>query len=147
MKDSLLLKWGTFKGWDLKSEAALQAARAYLDTGEHSLGSMQQRDTPEQKAALCKLIDAIDGTIRNDWSGKIMTKEEAKRYVMEYDQNPLLAFPKDWTWPVDADGNGLLFGQLSPEDQRIAMARAVSRFKDKKAAAAQVTGYLAKAGA
>lgn len=48
------------------------------------MGAMQQRDTPEQKQALCDLIDAIDGEILNDWTGKTMTKDEAKKYVTEY---------------------------------------------------------------
>lgn len=86
MTDKLLLKWGTFKGWNLESDAALAAAQAYLNAGEQSLSAMAQHDTPEQKAALCNLIDAIDGVIKNDWSGEIMTKEEAKKYVMEYGQ-------------------------------------------------------------
>lgn len=84
MTDSLLLKWGTLKGWDLKSDAARAAARKYAEAGNLSLGAMQQRDTPEQKQALCDLIDAIDGEIKNDWSGEIMTKEQAKAYVLEY---------------------------------------------------------------
>lgn len=85
-KDELLLKWGTLKGWWLKSEAALAAFKAYAETGTHSAGAMSQRDTPEQKAALCALIDAIDGTIQNDWSGEAMTKDEAKAYVTGYGQ-------------------------------------------------------------
>jgi hypothetical protein len=84
MTDSLLLKWGTLKGWDLESEAAQAAARVYLDTGEHSMSAMLQRDTDEQKEALCALIDAIDGTITNVWSGEDMTKDEAKAYVRKY---------------------------------------------------------------
>lgn len=78
MSDKLLLKWGTMKGWDLKSETALAAAEKYLRAGDQSLGAMQQQDSPEQKAALCDLIDAIDGKIENDWSGEEMTKDEAK---------------------------------------------------------------------
>jgi hypothetical protein len=82
----LLLKWGTLKGWSIKSDAARAAAQAYLDIGEHSLSAMAQHDTDEQKAALCALIDAIDGPITNDWSGEDMTKDEAKKYVLEYGQ-------------------------------------------------------------
>jgi len=84
MRDDLSLKWGTLKGWDLKSEAAIAAARRYGETGQHSMGAMSQHDTSEQKAALCELIDAIDGRIINDWSGEEMTKAEAKAYVLEY---------------------------------------------------------------
>ena len=45
---------------------------------------MLQKDTQEQKEILCKVIDLIDGEIENDWSGEIMSKEEAKKYIMEY---------------------------------------------------------------
>lgn len=82
-EDSLLLKWGTLKGWDLKSEKAVAAAQKYEDFGM-SLSAMAQHDSTEQKQALCDLIDAVDGEIQNDWSGEIMTKDEAKAYVMNY---------------------------------------------------------------
>lgn len=84
MADPLLLKWGTLKGWDLESDAALAAAKKLDDAGPRAMGAMQQRDTPEQKQALCDLIDAIDGEIQNDWTGEMMTKDEAKKYVLEY---------------------------------------------------------------
>ncbi len=85
MSEHLLLKWGTLKGWDLgENEVALAAAQKYAEFGMSINGAMAQRDTPEQKQALCELIDAIDGPIQNDWTGDIMTKDEAKRYVMEY---------------------------------------------------------------
>lgn len=86
-QDSLLLKWGALKGWDLKSEAAIAAAKKYDEAGVQSASAMLQHDTAEQKAALCELIDAIDGTIQNDWSGDMMTKDEAKKYVLEYGAN------------------------------------------------------------
>jgi hypothetical protein len=82
--DKLLLKWGTLKGWDLKSEDAREALRKYADIGTHAAGAMQQHDTDEQRAALCELIDAINGKITNDWSGEVMTKEAAKDYVLNY---------------------------------------------------------------
>lgn len=81
--ESLLLKWGTLKGWDFKHEATKEAARHYASFGM-SAGAMTQRDTDEQKEALCALIDAVDGPITNDWSGETMTKDEAKKYVREY---------------------------------------------------------------
>lgn len=84
MADSITLKWGTLRGWKLESEAARTAAQAYLDAGPQSMSAMAQRDTPDQKKALCALIDTIDGEIWNDWDGVKMTKDEAKTYVMEY---------------------------------------------------------------
>jgi len=81
--EHLLLKWGTLKGWDLKTEASNAAAQKYADMGM-SAGAATQRDTDEQKQALCDLIDVIDGEITNDWTGDVMSKAEAKKYVLEY---------------------------------------------------------------
>lgn len=83
MSEYLLLKWGALKAWNLKSEASKAAAQKYA-AGGMSASAMCQHDTEAQKAALCDLIDAIDGEISNDWSGEPMTKDEAKRYVLEY---------------------------------------------------------------
>lgn len=86
MEQSLLLKWGTLKGWEVgENEAAMAALKKYHEQPV-SWGCMQQRDTPEQKQAICELIDAIDGVIQNDWTGETMTKDEAKKYVMEYER-------------------------------------------------------------
>lgn len=83
MAEHLLLKWGTLKGWELESDTSMSALRKYADYG-YAMSAVAQRDTDEQKQALCELIDAIDGEIVNDWSGETMTKDEAKKYVMEY---------------------------------------------------------------
>lgn len=82
-KESISLKWGTLKSWDLKTEASVAAAQKYADLGM-SMSAMMQHDTPEQKEALCELIDILDGTIYLDWDGKYVTKEEAKEYVLNY---------------------------------------------------------------
>lgn len=88
MVEHLLLKWGTLKGGDFgKNEAAAAIAQQYADLGMSALqGAAQQRDTPEQKQLLCDLIDAMNGPIENDWSGETMTKDEAKKYVLEYER-------------------------------------------------------------
>lgn len=87
MAEHLTLKWGSLKGWDVgDNEAAFAALKKYHDDPV-SLSAMTQRDTDQQKSCLCDLIDAINGEIRNDWSGETMTKEEAKKYVMEYGGN------------------------------------------------------------
>lgn len=83
MAEHLLLKWGTLKGWDLETEKSIAAAQKYADMGM-SAGAMSQRDTHEQKLALCELIDAVDGEITNDWTGEVMSKDAAKSYVMEW---------------------------------------------------------------
>ena len=82
-EEHLLLKWGTLKGWRVESEQSVAALSKYLD-GPVSMSAAVQHDTPEQMQALCELIDAINGEIMNDWSGETMTKDEAKRYVLEY---------------------------------------------------------------
>lgn len=87
MNEYLLLKWGTIKGVNVESDAGKAALRKYEEE-DVALGAMQQRDTPKQKEAICELIDAIDGPIENDWSGEKMTKDEAKKYVMEYSASP-----------------------------------------------------------
>lgn len=84
MGEYLMLKWGTLKGWELHSEASLAAATALFDAGPRSISAAMQRDDEEQKRLLCCLIDAVDGPITNDWTGEDMTKDEAKRYVLEY---------------------------------------------------------------
>jgi hypothetical protein len=83
MSESLLLKWGTLKGWELESEKSVEIFNRYVDLGA-SYSAMAQKDTEEQKAIICELIDAIDGKIQNDWTGEMMTKDEAKEYVMTY---------------------------------------------------------------
>ncbi len=82
-KESLLLKWGTLKGWELKTEKSKAIIRRYIDLGV-SYSCMAQKDTPEGKQIICELIDAVDGEIQNDWTGNFMSKDEAKDYVMNY---------------------------------------------------------------
>lgn len=83
MAEMLLLKWGTLKGWEVESDRAMQLLRRYHEIGA-SMSAAMQRDTPEQKQIICDLIDAIDGPIQNDWSGEVMSKDAAKKYVLEY---------------------------------------------------------------
>ena len=83
MEDSLLLKWGTLKGWNLKNEKSRQILQRYLDLGS-SLSCMAQKDTDEQKQILCELIREHTGTITSDWSGESFTKDEAIYYIMNY---------------------------------------------------------------
>lgn len=85
-KDSLTLKWGTLKAWNIVSPAAKKVGEDIDGRGlEWSLGAMQQVMTPDHKNAICDLIEAVNcDTIYNDWEGTEMTKDEAKKYVMEY---------------------------------------------------------------
>jgi hypothetical protein len=85
-RESLTLKWGTLKAWNLNPDGpAIEAVKRYHDVGTVEMSAMMQRDTPEQKQAVCDLIDALDAdTVYLDWEDKHVSKDEAKAYVMEY---------------------------------------------------------------
>ena len=80
--NSLTLKWGTVKGWELDSDEAVEAIRKWQNFGV-SLSAACQQDTPEQKQALLDAIDHMD-EIWLDWVNKQVTREEAKEYVRNY---------------------------------------------------------------
>jgi hypothetical protein len=84
MKNSLILKWGSVKGWDLETDEAIAALQKWADYGV-SMSAAAQKDTPEQKQALLDAIDLMD-EIWLDWDAKEVTKEEAKEYVLNYGQ-------------------------------------------------------------
>lgn len=85
-QDSLTLKWGTLKAWTIVSDEARKVGEDIDKRGlEWSAGAMQQVMTDAHKKAVCDLIDAVNcEEIWNDWTGEKMTKDEAKKYVMEY---------------------------------------------------------------
>jgi len=84
-KDRLVLKFGTWKEWDFHSKEAKKLIDEYDKIGT-SLGCATQHDTPRQKEILCKLIDIGDfKRVYLDWDAKWVSKEDAKKYVMEYD--------------------------------------------------------------
>ena len=81
--EHLTLKWGNLKGWGGLNSAAIEAGQRFLDaTG---LSAMQWLNEG-QKGLLCAMIDALgdDAIITQDWTGETMTKDEAKKYVLEY---------------------------------------------------------------
>lgn len=80
----LLLKFGTWKGFNITGNAPAKAAMDRYFVA--SFSGMAQPDTQAQKKELCDVIDALpdDAEISNDWSGEKYTKDAAKRYVMEY---------------------------------------------------------------
>jgi hypothetical protein len=85
VSEHLLLKWGNLKGWGIETEASRVAFNAYVESGQNaSAGMAMVRLDEAEKLALCALIDAVDGPITNDWTGEPMTKDEAKKYVLEY---------------------------------------------------------------
>jgi len=82
--DKLTLKWGTLKAWHLHSDKGLELLKQYMSLGA-SCSAMLQHDTPEQKELICQIIDECNApTIYLDWDDKDVSKDEAKRYVMEY---------------------------------------------------------------
>ena len=81
--DSISLKWGTIKSWDIHSEKGMALLRRYSEIGS-SLSAMAQKDTPEQKEIICQLIDCCAGDIYMDWDGEYVSKEKAKEYVRTY---------------------------------------------------------------
>jgi hypothetical protein len=83
-KDSISLKWGTLKSWNLHSEKGRELLRKYHDIGP-SMSAMCQNDTPEQKELICQMIDECNAeTIYLEWDGVHVSKDEAKKYVMDY---------------------------------------------------------------
>ena len=78
------LKWGTLKAWNFKgNEEAEKLLDRYEEIGS-SFSAIKQKDTPEQKEIICKLIDLAYGKIHLDWDDKYVSKAEAKKYVMKY---------------------------------------------------------------
>lgn len=89
-KDYLCLKWGTLKAWNFHSKKAVKLLEEYGSLGS-AWGAAQRRDTPRQKEIICELIDEGDfETVYLDWDDKDVSKEEAKKYVMEYGLPPSL---------------------------------------------------------
>lgn len=84
MTNTLTLKWGTLKSWQFDSKKGQKLLKEYCKIGA-SASVMTQRDTPRQKEIICELIDLCDGdTIYLHWDGVDVSKEAAKKYVMEY---------------------------------------------------------------
>lgn len=83
MPQSLLLKFGTIKGWGDLSEKSQEIMQRYFADGVTWSCGMDHPDNV-RKAILCELIDQFDGEIQSDWTGEIMTKEAAKKYVNDY---------------------------------------------------------------
>lgn len=87
MSESLLLKWGTIKGWSDLSDASVGIVKRYFQEGVPA-SCATDRPNEDRKEILCELIDQLDGEIQNDWSGEILSKDAAKEYVRSYGANP-----------------------------------------------------------
>jgi hypothetical protein len=86
--ESLSLKWGTWKSYDLDRDgesAAWEAMERYFDLGAQPVSAMAQHDTPEMKQALCEVVDALNAeTVYLSWDGRDVSKDEAKTYILNY---------------------------------------------------------------
>lgn len=70
--------------WQFDSETAKTLLNEYHEIGSE-ISAIEQHDTPRQKEIICELVDECDGdTIYLEWNGKDVSKEDAKKYVMEY---------------------------------------------------------------
>jgi len=86
MTDSITLKWGTLKGWsfgDSNQKAIDLLNEAFSESGQ-SMSAIGQKHTANEREKFCEAIDAFEGEIWNDWDGVKMTKDEAKKYIREY---------------------------------------------------------------
>ena len=83
-EDYITLNWGTLKAWNLHSKKGLELMKKYNEFGT-SMSAMTQNDSPEQKEIICQMIDECSAdTIHLEWDGIDVSKDEAKKYVMEY---------------------------------------------------------------
>lgn len=83
MAEHLLLKWGTVKGWDDLSDKSVEILKRFFADGMSMSCAMDHPDN-DRREILCELIDQLNGEITSDWTGKTMSKDEAKKYVREY---------------------------------------------------------------
>ena len=82
--ESLTLKWGSLKAWEIHNPETFELLKKWHELGA-CVSAIAQRDTPEQKELICKIIDAVDcEKIYLDWEAKRVSKEKAKEYVMTY---------------------------------------------------------------
>jgi hypothetical protein len=82
----LTLKWGTIKGYNfVGSEKAKQLLTEYNTLGE-SMSCMMQHDNQRQREIILELIDLCDDPegIYLDWDGKYVSKDDAKKYIIDY---------------------------------------------------------------
>ena len=83
-EEYLTLKWGSLKSWKINNEKAFEAFKKWNEIGV-SASAMCHHDTPEQKELICEIIDNMDiEGVCLAYDGKMVSKEEAKKYVMEY---------------------------------------------------------------
>lgn len=80
------LKWGTLKSSHWENPKIQELWEKHVSLG-YSPSAVLQHDTPEQKEILCQMIDLIDtDKIYLHVRGAYVSKEEAKRYIREYNK-------------------------------------------------------------
>ena len=85
-KDYLCLKWGSLKEWNFHSKKGIKLLKEFGDIGM-SASAMCQHNTDRQKDIICELIDEGNfDEVFLDWDGKYVSKEKAKKYIMEYER-------------------------------------------------------------
>ena len=84
-KEHLTLKWGSIKGWELKTDASMAALTRWHEAGKVSASAICQDDNEDQRAAIIDLIDVLDNDeVYLDWGGKHVSRDEAKEYIRNY---------------------------------------------------------------
>jgi hypothetical protein len=81
--DYITLKWGVLKRWNITNKKGEELLKKYFEHGVNR-SAMLQNTTHEQKKIICEIIDVIPGDIYLEWDDKYVSKEDAKKYVMEY---------------------------------------------------------------
>jgi hypothetical protein len=86
--NTLTLKWGTLKAWDFTgSEKAIELIQRWSNLGVCASAALQ-RNTDEQKQLICQIIDECNDPrgIYLSWNDVYVSKEEAKKYVLDYEK-------------------------------------------------------------
>ena len=89
--DFLILKWGRLKSCNLTSEKGRDLVNRYC-AERAPLGALTGNDTPEMRDLICQMIDECNAAtihLALDPDGVNVTKDEAKRYVVEYGKREL----------------------------------------------------------
>jgi len=85
MRETLTLKWGTLKGYDLEEGSPAHKALIKYFDDPTSISCAMQSDTENQKDILIEVINHLeDGNILLDFSDEWVTKERAIQYLKEY---------------------------------------------------------------
>jgi hypothetical protein len=84
----LSLKWGSIKGWSGFGPNQIAIAKRWQELEGGTISAALSNRSSEINAVVCELIDSVDkngGKFWNDWLDKYMTAQEAKDYILNYD--------------------------------------------------------------